>query len=199
MKSLGDLLAVLPCRWQVGAVANSHPSLRVSSRVRLAPPPCFVAIDFETADRLPDSACAVGLVRVEEGRIVAKEHRLIRPPRHSFAFTWLHGISWADVVDASVFAGVWAELQPIIEGAGAFLAHNASFDRRVLEACCQSAGIAPPSLPFQCTVRLARSVLGIRPTNLANVCLHLSIPLKNHDALSDAEACARIGLAAGNR
>ena len=44
----------------------------------------FVAIDFETADYQRDSACAVALVRVESGKIVAREHRLIRPPRRTF-------------------------------------------------------------------------------------------------------------------
>ncbi|MEK7383088.1 MAG: hypothetical protein AAB262_07355, partial [Elusimicrobiota bacterium] len=41
----------------------------------------FVAIDFETADTGRDSACSVGLVRVENGTIVQKVVQLIRPPR----------------------------------------------------------------------------------------------------------------------
>ena len=32
----------------------------------------FVAIDFETADRYRDSACALAMVRVESGKIVHK-------------------------------------------------------------------------------------------------------------------------------
>ena len=43
----------------------------------------FVAIDFETADYGPDSACAVALVRVEGSRIVRRSYFLIRPPRRS--------------------------------------------------------------------------------------------------------------------
>jgi DNA polymerase-3 subunit epsilon len=37
-----------------------------------SPEQTFVAIDFETADRGLDSACSVGLVRVEGGRIVER-------------------------------------------------------------------------------------------------------------------------------
>ena len=37
---------------------------------------------------MKDSACALALVRVEDGRIVARDHRLIRPPRRDFEFTW---------------------------------------------------------------------------------------------------------------
>ena len=42
--------------------------------------PPFVALDFETADHGSDSACQVGLVRVEDARVVRRESRLIRPP-----------------------------------------------------------------------------------------------------------------------
>ena len=52
----------------------------------------LVAIDFETADPGPDSACAIGLVVVEDGRVGDVRHRLIRPPRRRFRFTSLHGI-----------------------------------------------------------------------------------------------------------
>ena len=41
----------------------------------------FVAIDFETADQGRDSACSVGLVRVENGAIVKTAVQLIQPPR----------------------------------------------------------------------------------------------------------------------
>jgi len=58
------------------------------------------------------------------------------------------------------------------------------------------AQVAPPDLAFRCTVRLARAVWQLRPTTLPDVCAHLRIPLRHHDALSDAEACARIVIAA---
>lgn len=51
--------------------------------------PDFVAIDFETADQGADSACAVGLVKVEGGRIVRSESHLIRPPRRTILFTYI--------------------------------------------------------------------------------------------------------------
>ena len=50
----------------------------------------FVALDFETADHGADSACAIGIVRVENLRIVAKEAILIRPPRSRVMFTHVH-------------------------------------------------------------------------------------------------------------
>jgi DNA polymerase III subunit epsilon len=158
--------------------------------------PGFVAIDFETADFGADSACAVGLVRVEAGRIVARVVRRLRPPRPYFAFTYVHGIRWTDVRGAPTFAEAWPELSAVLDGVDFLAAHNASFDRGVLGACCARAGLRPPDLPFVCTVQLARAVWGIRPTRLPNVCAHLGLSLRHHDALSDAEACAGIVLAA---
>ena len=51
-------------------------------------------------------------------------------------------------------------------------------------------------LPFVCTMQLARQTWGVRPTRLPDVCRFLGIPLQHHDALSDAEAAARIVIAA---
>ena len=122
--------------------------------------------------------------------------RLIRPPRRQFEFTYIHGIRWNDVAREPTFGPVWAGLQHLIRGATFFAAHNASFDRGVLQACCGAAGLAMPALPFECTVQWARRAWGIRPTNLPAVCEYLHLPLKHHDAGSDAEACARILIAA---
>lgn len=162
------------------------------------PPPdgAFVAIDFETADHGADSACAVGLVRVENRAVVARETVLIRPPRPQVLFTWVHGITWEMVKDAEPFAPAWQRLAPLLDGAAVLAAHNASFDRRVLAACCAAAGLPVPPQPFLCTVQLARRRWGMRPNDLPSVCRRLGIGLIHHDAGSDAEACARIVLAA---
>jgi len=154
--------------------------------------PAFVAIDFETADYGRDSACSVGLVRVENNRIVLSEHHLIRPPRRAFIFTEIHGLTWEDVKEAPTFKQLWHRIDGFFKGAEFFAAHNASFDKGVLHACCAQAGVPVPEQPFRCTVKLARNVLKISPAKLSHVCHHLSIPLKHHNALSDAEACAQI-------
>jgi DNA polymerase III subunit epsilon len=158
----------------------------------------FVAIDFETADHGPDSACAVGVVRVEAGKVVHREGLLIRPPRQRILFTGIHGISWPMVASQPVFADVWPTVLPLLEGAAFLAAHNAPFDRRVLNACCAAAGLTPPPLPFVCTVQVARKRWGLKPNDLPSVCRRLGIGLIHHNAASDAEACARIVIAAAH-
>jgi DNA polymerase-3 subunit epsilon len=152
----------------------------------------FTAIDFETADNGRDSACAVGLARVENGIIVRTAYRLIRPPRPDMLFTYIHDITWEDVENEPPFPEVWPELAPFFGGIDFIAAHNAPFDRGVLNACCAAAGLVVPPQPFVCTVQLSRKELGLKPATLSHVCHHLSIPLKHHNALSDAEACAKI-------
>jgi len=156
----------------------------------------FVAIDFETADRRRDSACAVALVRSESGKIVYKQAFLIRPPRKYFEFTYIHGITWNMVADKPVFGDLWPNLEPVFDKIDFIAAHNAPFDKGVLHACCYNAGLTPPDIPFKCTVVMAKKTWGLHPAKLNNVCDYLGISLNHHDALSDALACAEIVIAA---
>ncbi len=156
----------------------------------------FVAIDFETADQGRDSACAVGLVRVDRGKIVDRAYHLIRPPRREFEFTYIHGITWEMVENSPNFAALWPRLTPWLADAPYLAAHNAGFDRSVLAACCGLYGLPVPEIRFECSMQLARQALGIYPTKLGDVCGKLGIPLDHHYALSDAEACALIVLEA---
>jgi DNA polymerase-3 subunit epsilon len=153
----------------------------------------FVALDFETAAYGGITACALGMVRVEDGQVTAERVLLIRPPARRFAFSWLHGITWDDVRDQPDFAGHWPAIAAMLDGADYLAAHNAPFDRGVMAACCVHYGLAPPLQDFLCTVRLAREAWNIRPTRLPDVCRWLAIPLpRHHDALHDARACAEI-------
>jgi DNA polymerase III subunit epsilon len=61
----------------------------------------FVALDFETANENRDSACALGLVVVENNEIVKKDYWLIRPKElyfNPFNIS-IHGITPDDVKD----------------------------------------------------------------------------------------------------
>ncbi len=156
----------------------------------------FVAIDFETTTYRADSACSVGLVKIAGGRIVETAVHLIRPPTREFRFTFIHGLTWKHVAEADDFGTLWPKISVLLDGATFLAAHNASFDRNVLNACCAAYGLSAPALPFRCTVQLARRTWAIYPTKLPDVCRELGIALNHHEALSDALACAAIVLAA---
>ena len=50
----------------------------------------FTAIDFETANRYPTSACSIGIVVVQDGEITEEFSHLIKPEPYYFnkKFTW---------------------------------------------------------------------------------------------------------------
>lgn len=158
--------------------------------------PTFAAIDFETANTSRDSACAVGVAMVRDGRLAELHRSLIRPPTRHFTFTHIHGLTWRDVCREHTFGTIWKDLRPLVSTVDFLCAHNAPFDRSVLKACCRQHGLSPPRQPFLCTVRLARSQWRIHPTKLSDVCRTLRIPLNHHEAGSDARACAQIVLRA---
>ncbi len=128
-----------------------------------------------------------------------KAVHLIRPPTREFVFTYIHGLTWSDVAKSDDFGRLWPKLEPLLDGAEFFAAHNASFDKGVLRSCCESYGIPAPTLPFRCTMQMSRRVWNIYPTKLSDVCRMLTIALNHHEALSDAMACAQIVLAANQK
>ena len=151
-----------------------------------------VALDFETADRWPDSACALGLTKLKDGDVVDSLYRVIRPPRSRVYFTEIHGFTWEMLKGEPGFAELWPQFSAFMADARLLVAHNASFDRRVLYGCCEAFGIKPPEQPFVCTVKGARRGLNLPHNRLNDVCAHLGIELEHHNAASDARAAALI-------
>jgi DNA polymerase-3 subunit epsilon len=157
-----------------------------------------LAIDFETANHAPESACALGATLLHEGEAVAHRTALIRPyTGKDFCFTGLHGIGWNDVKNEPRFDRVWESFRPLWEEADLVIAHNVSFDLRVLFACGRAGGVAPEPRWYACTVALARARWPQLPNHkLDTVCSSLNIRLSHHDAASDASACASVYAAA---
>jgi len=154
--------------------------------------PVILALDFETANQSPDSACQLGMVRLQDWQVTHSQSWLIRPPSDYFEFSWLHNITWDQVRDKPSWAELWPQLAPLVQQADFLAAHNAPFDRRVLEASCRFHGLEAPRKPYIDTVALARKQWKIFPTKLNLVCAQRGIPLDHHEALSDANACAQI-------
>ena len=160
------------------------------------PPDTWVAIDFETATREANSACALGVAVVTGDHVVRSESWLIQPPFNEYEYrnVLVHGITAEDTALAPDFGELWWEIGPILS-AGPLLAHNAAFDIRVLRALIASHKIFAPSYEYVCTVNLARRAFPELPNHKLNtVCEHRGIALVHHDAASDAIACANLAL-----
>lgn len=157
----------------------------------------FVAIDFETANSEPNSACSLGIVVVEQGTIVRNYYKLIKPVSEYFSTEniAIHGITPLMVRNEATFEQLWPEIKPILSNKLVF-AHNAAFDLRVLK---NSLGSTPLEivLSYACTVNLARRIWPNLPNHkLGTMANYLNISFKHHNALEDAGACATIVLAA---
>lgn len=177
-------------------------------RVQGSTVPTIVGIDVETACPTHGAVCSIGVAVVSAGGVIRERHWLVDPgTRFDPRFISIHGITPAMVAGAPALRVVWSDLLATVrdavesarpptlfpiesdEAAPLFVAHNAQFDRRQIESA-----LGTP-LPFRlaCTVAMSRRAFPkLGRHNLASVSAHLAIPLKHHDALSDARACALI-------
>ena len=163
----------------------------------------FTAIDFETANSSPASACSVGLVRVRDGRVVATAGWLIRPAAgHDQFQEWnikIHGIRPSDVATADTWD---RQLDRLCDFAGAdvLVAHNAGFDMKVLRTSTEVAGLAPPPYRSLCSLAVARKTYDLDSYRLPVAAAAAGFgEFSHHDALADARACAQIVIDAGRR
>ncbi|MDE5627348.1 MAG: 3'-5' exoribonuclease, partial [Candidatus Amulumruptor sp.] len=99
---------------------------------------------------------------------------------------------------ARFFPEVWADLERFI-GTLPLVAHNKQFDERCIRACFRHYDMFYPEYPFYCTLVKARTSI---PRQLCSsfslpvLAGFLGIPFDNHhNALADAEACAKIAMA----
>jgi len=158
----------------------------------------FTAIDFETATGHPHSACAVGIITVEDGIIAEEYHTLIQPPENEYWYRniMVHGIKPADTMGVSTFDTLFPEIQKRLFGRK-IVAHNESFDRNVLAKTMRYYGLYYDELEiaerWECTVKIYRAK-GYPKANLRYCSDRIGIALNHHEALSDARACAKLYL-----
>lgn len=155
----------------------------------------FIAYDFETANHELHSACSIALVMVKDNQIVGKYYSLIKPETYFHSKNIeIHGISPKDVEKAPSFKEVWQEIQHYFQRDRLIVAHNASFDNRVLSGCLAYYDLPEAHFLSLCTVRTSRKLYKELPNHKLNtVSKYLGIALdQHHHALDDSLACANI-------
>jgi DNA polymerase-3 subunit epsilon len=156
----------------------------------------FLVVDTETNGQAGE-ACEVtevGAVLVGGGELHDRWETLcaVRAPlsRGIQRFTQ---ITQGMVDEAPPAETTLPELGELLEGR-VLVAHNASFDRRVLAQAFERAGLRWPDPPALCTVALARRLHPLaRQRKLRPLAESLGIEVEtSHRALADAETCARV-------
>lgn len=158
----------------------------------------FTAIDFETA-KGHLSPCAVGIVKVENGKITDEFYTLIKPPNNEYSqhTIQVHGITPNDTKNAPAFTEVYPEIKKRLQDQ-IVVAHNVGFDRSVLQKTMFANGLDYSELNisdnWQCTMQLCRANNKYPSGKLNECCAVEGIDLNHHEALSDAKACAELFL-----
>lgn len=163
----------------------------------------FTAIDFETANGSPSSPCAVGLVKVVDGKIIDTFQTLIQPP---YPHDWfdpfnikVHGIKPNDVLSAPPWETALGQMLEFISG-DTLIAHNAGFDMGVLLASIETIDADIPDLRYGCSLIMARKTYNLESYRLNQVAYAIGHEeFDHHDALADSDACARIVIHMANR
>ena len=156
----------------------------------------FLALDTETNGRGGDlcELTEVGCVLVGGGELHEEWSSLVRVERPlSRGIQRFTGITQAMVDDAPPPEEVLPRVADMLRRR-VLVAHNASFDRRVLKQAFEQADIEWPDPPVLCTVAMGRRFAPLaRQRKLALLAESLGIEVdETHRALPDALTCARI-------
>ena len=158
-----------------------------------------VVLDFETTGLSPDHGdrtIEVGAVLIEKGRITDRFQQLMNPGRRINPFIEDYtGITNDMLRDAPPCREVMGEFRGFIEDFD-LVAHNASFDRRFLDAelnrlRCGYSG------DFACSLLVSRRVYPDAPSHkLGTLVEYKSFPSRGvfHRALADAEMTGHLWL-----
>ena len=154
-------------------------------------PLSFVAVDTETADKA-GHICQIAYVSVEDGQIVRKNSFLVRPVKNHYDFynTKIHNITATMTENAPDITEVWPEILNEIYKCSFLVAHNAEFDIRCLRLSLEAGGGNDKILD---TVNIIDTCELSGHSSLYSCCQYFNIPIDfHHDALCDAEACAKV-------
>jgi DNA polymerase-3 subunit epsilon len=158
----------------------------------------FAVLDLETTGGSPaaDRITEVGAVKVRGGEVTGTFHTLVNPRRPiPPMITALTGISDAMVADSEPIETVLPCLLEFL-GDAVFVAHNASFDWRFLQANLERYDYRRVTNPVVCTARLARVVLPrdeVPNVKLATLARYLRASTQPcHRAFTDATATVEV-------
>lgn len=159
-----------------------------------------VILDFETTGLSPgngDRAIEIGAVKIEAGQVTGRFQELMNPGRRVDAFIESYtGITNAMLADARPCHQVMRDFAQFI-GDDNLVAHNASFDKRFLDAELARVAIDYPG-EFACSMLAARRLCPQAPNHkLGTLVSHLDIPTEGtfHRALYDSEMTTKVWLA----
>lgn len=153
----------------------------------------YVAIDFETANSSLCSACAIGIVGVENDKVAFEKYYLINPEMEFDPYNIsIHHITYSDVKYSKNFKELYDEIKEYFQGI--VIAHNAMFDLNVLKALIEKYDLEVPNIKIACTLKISQKLWrDVLPNcKLNTISSYLEVKHNHHNALSDAYVCYKI-------
>lgn len=158
----------------------------------------FLALDVETANADMASICAIGIATFRSGKLDSDWYSLVNPLDEFDPINIsIHGITGADVQNASTFEELANDLDRLIYGK--IVVTHTHFDRVSLHQAASRSSITLPKCSWLDSARVTRRVwseFSQSGYGLANVCDKLGYIFEHHNALEDAKAAGHILLAA---
>jgi len=151
-------------------------------------PFCFVDIETTGGSPLRNRIIEIGIIRVENFKVVATYKTLINPHSHLDPFIQeLTGISMSELERAPSFSSVKKDILELLVDS-IFVAHNVRFDYGFVRSEFKREDISL-SLKQLCTVKLARNLFpGLSHYNLDSIISNFDISCANrHRAFDDAK------------
>lgn len=154
----------------------------------------YIAFDVETPNHYNNRMSSIGIAIIEGDQIIDTYSSYVNPETFFMQFNIdLTHLSSAVVRHAPTFKELWPTISPIMNS-GVLVAHNASFDLKVLSYCLNAYHI--PHRPYYSyidTVTLARHVHpDLMNHKLNTVASSLELDLNHHQAASDSIVCGEI-------
>ena len=155
----------------------------------------FACVDVETPNMNNDAICSIGVVVVENGRIVDSKYYLIDPETYfDQRNIQIHGITEQDIKGAPTFPAVWEEIKSYFSGY-LLAGHNLGFDLSCLKKLFSRYNIDVPPVYYIDTLTIARKCLSgcVENFKLSTLCKYYDIVLDNHhNALCDTTATSKL-------
>ena len=154
-------------------------------------------LDFETANNSNGSICSVGVAVIENGVVLERREYLVKPHKSvdymSKFCRDIHGITYEDLRESPEFSEVWQSVKQLLISADCVVIHNAPFDLRHLYNVLSLYNLPSVSFDYVCSLQLCRYHFPELPYHsLADMAEKFGITFQHHDALEDAETCAKI-------
>lgn len=152
----------------------------------------YAVVDVETANPARRSICQIGLVLMCGTEEVSAASWFV-DPKGPLTLTWIHGITEDMLRGAPSFPDLYPTLIETIGGRP--IVSHSEFDPQAFRACTSHYDLPEIVGPWIDSMDMLIHIHDRpRPQSYAldDICEAYGIPLKHHDALSDARAAARI-------